>query len=75
MPFAVHELSTSVRMDEYREQLELQLQAKPHNDNGTSEQNWEALKHCTVTADEETVNRGKAKKPEWFEECLESLVP
>ena len=50
MPFAVHELSTSVRRDEYREQLELQLQDRPHNDNDTSEQNWEALKHCIVTA-------------------------
>ena len=75
MPFAVHELSTSARRDEYREQLELQLQDRPHNDNDTSEQNWEALKHCIVTAAEETVGRGKAKKPEWFEECSECLVP
>ena len=48
MLFAVHELSTTARRDEYCEQLELQLQARPHNDNGTSEQNWESPEalHC-----------------------------
>ena len=75
MPFAVDELSTSARRNEYREQLELQLQDRPHNDNDRSEQTWEALKHCIVTAAEETVGREKAKKREWFEECSECLVP
>ena len=53
MLFAVRELSSTARRDEYREQLELQLQDRLHNDNDTSEQTWEALKHCIVTAAEE----------------------
>ena len=61
MPFAVHELSTSARRDEYREQLELQLQDRPHNDNDTSEQNWEALKalHCDSSRGNSWQRKGK----------------
>ena len=53
LPFAVHELSTRARREEYCELLELQLQDRPHNDSETSEQNWETLKHCIVSAVEE----------------------
>ena len=59
LPFAVHELSTGARREEYRELLELQLQDGPHSDSETSEQNWETLKHCIVTAAEECVGRGR----------------
>lgn len=74
-PFGVHELSTSARRDDYREQLEGQLQERPHNHNGTSEQNAKALKHCIVTTAKEVVGRRKAKKPEWFEEYSKGLGP
>ena len=75
IPFAVHELSTSARRDEYQESLKQHLLDRPHNDDDTAERNWDALKYCIVTVAEESVGRGKRKQPEWFEESSELLVP
>ena len=59
LSFAVHELSTRARKEEYHELLEVQLQDGPHSDSETFEQNWETLKHCIVTAAEKSVGRGR----------------
>ena len=75
IPFAVHELSTSARRDEYQESLKQHLLDRPQNDDDTAERIWDALKYCIVTAAEESVGRGKRNQPEWFEENSELLVP
>ena len=63
LPFAVHELSTRARREEYCELLELQLQDRPHNDSETSQQNWETLKHCTYCVSSGRIN-GKREDEE-----------
>ena len=75
LPFAVHELSTRSKRDEYGEMLKQQLLDMPHNASDTSEHNWDVLKSCIVSAAEEAVGRGKRKQPDWFEENMEMLSP
>ena len=74
-PFAVHELNTRARRGKYQELLQQHLLDRPHNDDGTAEGNWDALKDCIVTSAEEAIGRGRRRQPEWFEESSELLVP
>ena len=66
LPFAFHEFGKRARRDEYHELRELQLQDRPHSGSETSEQNWEALKHCIALAAKELEGRRKTKKSERF---------
>ena len=68
LPFSIHLLSSTAVRDEYRVQLEKELQGKPHDRMMTPEENWAAVKSCIMSAAEKVVGRGKRKQPEWFED-------
>ena len=74
-PFAVHKLSVEAIRNAFCESLAEKLKSKPHVDDGTTEENWEALKACVVAAAEESLGRVGKKQPEWFEANLVSLRP
>ena len=58
-PFAVHELSTKKRRNEYRNCLENKLQTNTHSSKKSSEDNWTTVKFSLMAAAEETVGRGR----------------
>ena len=73
--FAVYKLNVEAIRNEFCESLAEWLKSKPHVDDGTAEENWEALKACVVAAAEESLGRAGKKQPEWFEANLVSLIP
>ena len=75
IPFAVHELSTKRRRDEYMDCLEKSLQNRPHCSERSAEENWIAIKSSIVSTAEKVIGRGRRKQPEWFEETADVLEP
>ena len=75
LPFAVHELGSRDRREEYRVVLEQQLESRPHCSGDSAEQNWDVLKSCIVLAAEKSVGRGRRKQPDWYVENKDMLAP
>ena len=75
VPFAVHELCSKAKRDEYADCLEGKLKTNGHSLEKSLEHNWTIVKSSIVAAAEETVGRGRRKQPEWFEENADFLTP
>ena len=72
LPFSVRLLSSTAVQDEYRCQLERELQEKPYSGAVSSKENWAVVKSCIVSTAERMVGREKRKQPE---ESADELMP
>ena len=74
-PIADYQLYHTVNKEAYRETLDGQLLENPHNPNNTSQQNWDTLRLCIISAAEKTLGRSWRKQPDWFQENIDTLSP
>ena len=75
LPFSVHLLSSTAVRDEYRVQLDNELQGKPYDKMRTPQENWALVRSCIVSAAERGVGRGKKQQQEWVESAADELLP
>ena len=59
----------------YQTELEQYLSEHPHNEEGSTEENWMALKDCIMSCAEKCVGRSKRKQPDWFKDAIDVLTP
>jgi hypothetical protein len=74
-PLAVHILHSQEARRMYQTELEQYLSEHPHNEEGSTEENWMALKDCIMSCAEKCVGRSKRKQPDWFKDAIDVLTP
>ena len=69
--FSVYKLALYINRDAYVKCLQDVLHVHPYSADLCNEDNWQVLQHCIVQAAEESIDCGKSRQPEWFEDNVE----
>ena len=75
VPLAVQHLNDEAKAVACCECLSQLLKERPHNPAKPSNWNWQTLKSCTIEATERTLSCARQKKPDWFLESTDILMP